>query len=284
MAGGSGYTAAFTHPDPIDPNDRKRQQTQARAGDYPYDMPVMYGAPVGTDNGGAAYQRPGSDAPPVPRNKKASSVQPMSVWNQLEAAVADDDEEQYGGEVLGNSRSSFVHYINSRFPRALNSAPFRLGDDLKWTADDGELYVQVPSQKKSIFKRAGTEDYVWDGHEWFILDEGLSSPETNNYEPGPQAPDSAPLGYGNHGCMGEDGMDPLDLDMDALRQEFRDSFIETLPHAQNLGRKGLFALLVQLDPEYSAELFAPDDDSEMMDMYADWGQRVYAPGAEEDPE
>lgn len=192
----SGYTTAFTRPDPLDPNDRKRQQTQARASDYPYDMPVSYGRPVGTDSDGAAYQMsPGSD-PPVPRSRKPSDWRPKDPWN------------------LANEMA-----------------------------------------------------------------EGTLDP----YEPGPQAPDAPRLGYGNHGRMG-DGIDPQELDMDALRSDFRDSFVASLPVVQGMGRQGLFALLMDLDPEYSAELFAPDDDSEMLDTYCDWGRHVYAPDAENDPE
>ncbi len=90
-AGGSGYSAAFTHPDPLDPNDRVRQKTQARADSYPYDSPVSYGAPVGTDMGGAAYQRAPDQSPPVPRSKKASDQMPYGeygvAWEQLESML-----------------------------------------------------------------------------------------------------------------------------------------------------------------------------------------------------
>ncbi len=198
MPGPSGYTTAFTHPDPLDPNDAQRQRTQARTDDYPYDMPVMYGRPVGTDMGGASYQRLPDVTPPHPQNKGAS---------------------------------------------------------------------------KMIAKKAS-------GQAWEQLESMLLSP----YGPGSQAYDAPQLGYGKHGLMGDDGMDPHELDMDALRQDFRDTFLDTLPRAHKLGSKGLFSLLVQVDPEYSAELFAPDDDSEMIDTYNDWGQHVFAPGAEDDPE
>lgn len=189
----SGYTAAFTHPDLIDPNDLQRQRTQSRADDYPYDSPTSYGGPIGTDMDGAAYQRSPDQDPPRPRNKRPEDIVPQNVWQQIES----------------------------------------------------------------------------------LLDP---------YQAGPQAPDAAQLGYGNHGLMGDGGMDPDELDMDALRQDFRDTFLGTLPKAQSMGSKGLFALLVQVDPEYSAELFAPDDDSEMFDTYSQWGQHCYAPGAEDDPE
>ncbi len=189
-AGGSGLSAAFTHPDPIDPNDELRQRTQARSDNYPYDMPVSYGHGLSVDDGGAAYQDGFENEPPVPRRKRPEDDVPKDVWEMLESAL-------------------------------------------------------------------------------------------DVYEPGPQADDAARLGYGNHGRMG-DGLNPAELDMDALRNDFRTSFLDTLPRAQSLGRKGLFALLVDLDPEYSAELFAPDDDSEMADTYSAWGRHVYAPGAEFD--
>lgn len=195
-AGGSGYTAAFTHPDPLDPNDVQRQKTQPRDTDYPYDRPVSYGAPIGTDSGGAAYQRSPDGTPPKPQHRKS----------------------------------------NSKIP------------------------------------------YGQRGRAWEQL-ESLLDP----YSPGDQADDALHLGYGNQGRMGEDGIDAHELDLDALRTDFRDVFIDTLPVAQKLGSKGLFGLLIQLDPEYSAELFAPDEDDEMSDLYTDWGERVYAPGAEDDP-
>lgn len=54
---GSGrYTAAFTHPDPMDPNDRKRQQTQSRDTEFPYDMPISYGQPESPSMDGSKYQ------------------------------------------------------------------------------------------------------------------------------------------------------------------------------------------------------------------------------------
>lgn len=85
-AGGSGYSTAFTHPDPIDPNDVVRQKTQSRAGNYPYDSPVSYGGPIGTDLGGAAYQKTSDVSPPNPRHKKPSDAIPYgqygTAWEQ----------------------------------------------------------------------------------------------------------------------------------------------------------------------------------------------------------
>lgn len=90
-AGSSGYSAAFTHPDPLDPNDRVRQKTQARPGDFPYDGPTLYGGPIGTDMGGAAYQRAPDHTPPRPRHKRASDEMPYGeygvAWEQLESLL-----------------------------------------------------------------------------------------------------------------------------------------------------------------------------------------------------
>src|SRR5690606_3674135 len=46
----------FTHPDPMDPNDRKRQRTQSRDTDFPYDMPVSYGRAELQAMDGTKYQ------------------------------------------------------------------------------------------------------------------------------------------------------------------------------------------------------------------------------------
>lgn len=90
-AGGSGYSTAFTHPDPLDPNDVQRQRTQSRAGNFPYDSPTSYGGPIGTDLGGAAYQRAPDGTPPKPRSKKASDAIPYGeygvAWEQLESML-----------------------------------------------------------------------------------------------------------------------------------------------------------------------------------------------------
>ncbi|HEU5118680.1 MAG TPA: hypothetical protein VFT74_18950 [Isosphaeraceae bacterium] len=80
----SNWTSAFTHPDPLDPNDAQRQRTQARPKDYPYDRLVSYGSPVGTAMDGDAYQRPPDSTPPKPRKRKAADAIPYgefgSAW------------------------------------------------------------------------------------------------------------------------------------------------------------------------------------------------------------
>lgn len=50
------YSATHTRPDPMDPNDRVRQQTHSRSGTFPYDRPVSYGADRVPDPGGAARE------------------------------------------------------------------------------------------------------------------------------------------------------------------------------------------------------------------------------------
>lgn len=89
MPGPSGYTTAFTRPDPLDPNDRKRQQTQSRPADYPYDRPVSYGRAQGTDMDGAAYQSGVRSAPPVPRRRRAADWRPKDPWNLAQEALDD---------------------------------------------------------------------------------------------------------------------------------------------------------------------------------------------------
>lgn len=193
MPGPSGYNRAQTQIEPMDPNDRVRQKTQSRAGDYPYDKPVMYGQGLRVDpNTQAANPAFSTARPPVPRNKRPEDVPVQNAWNLAREAL-------------------------------------------------------------------------------------------DTYEPGPNAPDAGRLGYGSHGRMG-DGLDPLSMELDDLKQDFRNSFVQTLPVALSLPSRDLFSLLMDLDPEYTADLFAPEDDSEMQDTYTDWADKVYAPGAEEDPE
>lgn len=94
MPGPSGYTAAFTRPDPLDPNDAQRQRTQSRPKSYPYDRPVSYGRPVGTDSGGSAYQSGARSAPPVPKGLRASDWSPKDPWN-LANEMAEDMTAPY---------------------------------------------------------------------------------------------------------------------------------------------------------------------------------------------
>ena len=90
-AGGSGYSAAFTHPDPLDPNDIQRQRTQSRSPGFPYDRQTSYGGPVGTDLGGAAYQRTPDQTPPKPQHRRAGYRKPYGqcgvAWEQLESLL-----------------------------------------------------------------------------------------------------------------------------------------------------------------------------------------------------
>lgn len=81
MPGPSGYSTAFSHPDPMDPNDVQRQRTQSAAPEYPYDRPTSYGKATGTDMDGGSYQIDGGDGPPP--GEEQDPDRPMSVWDRL---------------------------------------------------------------------------------------------------------------------------------------------------------------------------------------------------------
>lgn len=106
--------------------------------------------------------------------------------------------------------------------------------------------------------------------------------ELNVIELGPQGASATPLGYGNHGRMGEDGMDALDLEIDSLQKDFRDSYEQSLPTTISMHPKQLFSLLHTLDPDFSAETFAPEDEEEMRGIYSLWADRMS--GLEEEPD
>ncbi len=93
-------------------------------------------------------------------------------------------------------------------------------------------------------------------------------------EMGPQAASAAPLGYGNHGRMGEDGLDALELEMDALKTDFRQSYEDARPSTDSMRSTDLFGLLMQLDPEFGAETFAPEDEEEMRGIYGLWADKM----------
>ena len=84
------------------------------------------------------------------------------------------------------------------------------------------------------------------------------------------------LGLGNHGRMGEEdeGMDAIDLEIDALQQDFRASYEEALETTYEMDSSSLFTLLTRLDPEFSAETFAPEDEDEMRGIYSLWADRM----------
>lgn len=91
---------------------------------------------------------------------------------------------------------------------------------------------------------------------------------------GPQASQMAPVGLGNRETMGEDGVDAIELEMDALKLDFRNSYDAAQPTTDEMGSPDLFALLTQLDPEFSAETFAPEDEDEMRSIYGLWADRM----------
>ncbi len=102
-------------------------------------------------------------------------------------------------------------------------------------------------------------------------------PDTQTAGIGDQGQNADLMGYGNHGRMGEDGMDAIQLDLDTCRDDFKTSFQDSLPKALSLGKTGLFKLLTGLDPEYSAQMFAPDEDDELGAIYSDWGAQMSGP-------
>lgn len=185
MGGGpSGYSTAFTHPDPMDPNDRLRQKTQSRGDVYPYDKPVMYGRSSHAGMDGDERQDGADDGPPLARTMKRPD-RPLSVWDRLS-----DISDSVVRSVVGSGYES-----------------------------------EVPQ-------------------------------------------------YGSHGRMGEDGMDAIDLEMDALQRDFRDSYQNALPATDEMDSPNLFILLTKMDPDFSAETFAPEDEDEMRGIYSLWADRM----------
>jgi hypothetical protein len=181
MPGPSGYVTAFTHPDPMDPNDRLRQQTQSRSDDFPYDRPVMYGRSTHAGMDGDERQDGADDGPPP--GDEHEPDRPLSVWDRISDSI-------------------------------------------------------------------------------------------DRMEQGPQAADAFALGYGNHGRMGEDGMDAIDLEIDALQKDFRSSYDDARPTTDEMHPHDLFVLLTQMDPDFSAETFAPEDEDEMRSIYTLWADRM----------
>jgi hypothetical protein len=88
-----------------------------------------------------------------------------------------------------------------------------------------------------------------------------------------EAGPSVPLGTGNHGFMG-DGIDPLELEMNALQDEFRCSYEDAAPATDEMDSPSLYKLLQQLDPDFSADTFAPEDEDEMRGIYGLWADRM----------
>lgn len=77
----SNWTAAFTHPDPLDPNDVVRQKTQARAPAYPYDQQTSYGKATQTSFDQDSYQDLGTDKSITPRDRNPDD--PKTVWDNV---------------------------------------------------------------------------------------------------------------------------------------------------------------------------------------------------------
>lgn len=316
--------AAFIHPEPMDPNDHKRQQTQSRADNYPYDRKVSYGQPIGTAIGGDAYHRPSDLHPPQARRKRPRDVIPMTqrgtAWEQLEAMAeaappkptAPKNPKRDRGRTDLPDWWRDAHTLldviidQAQFGNAESWMPlFEELSSILWAGDCRQLPVdqfrwdQSPFKDFSVRAHSQLDATLHDARKFGTrpdvtnlmlhlktgeggMAQGMRhtykpfSPAAETYEPGPQASDAAFFGYGDRGRLG-DGVDPHELDMDAARSDFRDSFLDTLPQTQSMDAKDLFTLLAQLDPDFAAELFAPDDDSEMSDIYVDWGQRNAGP-------
>ena len=102
------------------------------------------------------------------------------------------------------------------------------------------------------------------------------SDSLDRIEIGPQAASATPLGYGNHGRMGEqeDGMDAMELETDSLKIDFRNSYDDACSTTDQMDSSDLFGLLTQLDPDFAAETFAPEDEEEMQSIYSTWADRM----------
>lgn len=77
--------------------------------------------------------------------------------------------------------------------------------------------------------------------------------------------------------MGEGGVDAVGLELDAVKRDFRDALFGTVSPPNPTDTRSLYALLHHVDPDYATDLFAPEDDSEMMGIYMDWADRVAGP-------
>jgi hypothetical protein len=82
------------------------------------------------------------------------------------------------------------------------------------------------------------------------------------------------------GDMGTDGLAPDELELDVLRSQFRRMFDDSLADVQGFDSPSLFVLLADLDPDFAAQTFAPEDDSEMASIYNAWGAHVVGPEEE----
>ncbi len=192
MPGPSNWTTAFTHPDPMDPNDRVRQKTQSRDVNFPYDRGTSYGASSHAGMDGSERQDGASKGPPLARQHQAP--RPMSVWDRMSDSI---------------DRLEGLPYMSQ----------------------------------------------------------------------GPDTELASTLGYGTHGRlgeddMGEDGMDAIDLELDSLKRDFQDSYVAALPTTDEMDSPSLFKLLTDLDPDFAAETFAPEDENEMRDVYGTWAARA----------
>ena len=115
---------------------------------------------------------------------------------------------------------------------------------------------EFPYDKPAMYGRDGTEGP--DNSIWEIL--------------------GSELGDG----MGDGGADPFSLELDALKDQFRQTFADSLPAVGQMSAQSLFSLLADADPEFVAQVFAPEDESEMIDIYTLWA--IHSCGEEQDDE
>lgn len=69
-------------------------------------------------------------------------------------------------------------------------------------------------------------------------------------------------------------MDAMELEMDSLKRDFRDSYESARGETDRMDSPKLFVLLTRLDPDFSAETFAPEDEDEMRSIYDIWARRM----------
>ena len=105
-------------------------------------------------------------------------------------------------------------------------------------------------------------------------------------EVGPTGKGAASFGYGRYGMreVHEDltlgGRDPFELEMDALQSDFRDSYRDTRHIVARMRGPELVRLLMDLDPDYAAERFAPEADDDVADTYDCWALGLGGPEEE----
>lgn len=261
------YTTAFTHPDGLDPNDAQRQRTQARAGSYPYDMPVSYGKATAAGDDGSKYQVGGGNGPP-PGEEEDRPDRPLSVWDRM-SDLTDAWDRMEAEANARRSRRNFDLDDSPEFSPPKN--PFLPG-------------VSDPGEKP----RGRLMGRNWDAIDRMLVPdldevdgegEGDREVSLRPVSIGITGNNAFSYGYGANG-LGADvgvcedltvgGLDPFEVEMDALKRDFRDSYRSTRSEVGKMKAPQLVALLMDLDPEYAAERLAPEEDADAADIYDCW--------------